>query len=87
MSDARAYPWWLPLLLGFLSAIGPLSTDMYLPAFPAIEAEFGLPLGSAQATLAVWFLGLGIGQLTQGTLSDRYGRRNPLLFSTAILWH
>jgi MFS transporter, DHA1 family, multidrug resistance protein len=84
MSDARAYPWWLPLLLGFLSAIGPLSTDMYLPAFPAIEAEFGLPLGSAQATLAVWFLGLGVGQLTQGTLSDRYGRRTPLLFSTAI---
>lgn len=84
MSDARAYPWWLPLLLGFLSAIGPLSTDMYLPAFPAIEAEYGLPLGSAQITLAVWFLGLGIGQITQGALADRFGRRTPLLFSTAI---
>ena len=84
MSDARAYPGWLPLLLGFLSAIGPLSTDMYLPAFPAIEAEYGLPLGSAQITLAVWFLGLGVGQITQGALADRFGRRTPLMFSTAI---
>ncbi len=79
-----AYPSWLPLLLGFLSATGPLSTDMYLPAFPSIEAEFAVPLGSAQITLAAWFLGLAIGQITQGTLSDRYGRRAPLMLSTAL---
>jgi DHA1 family bicyclomycin/chloramphenicol resistance-like MFS transporter len=79
-----AYPSWLPLLLGFLSATGPLSTDMYLPAFPAIEQEFALPLGTAQVTLAAWFAGLAIGQISQGTLADRYGRRAPLMLSTAL---
>ena len=84
MTARPDYPSWLPLLLGFLSAVGPLSTDMYLPAFPAIEAEYHLPLGSAQITLAAWFLGLAIGQLTQGTLADRFGRRLPLTISTAM---
>ena len=69
----------LPLLLGFLTAVGPLSTDMYLPAFPAIEAGYGLTAGSAQITLASWFAGLAVGQITQGTLSDRFGRRAPLI--------
>lgn len=78
------YPVWLPVLLGFLSAIGPISTDMYLPAFPAIEASLGLKLGSAQVTLATWFLGLAIGQITQGSLADRFGRRAPLIIGTAI---
>ena len=78
------YPLWLPLLLGFLSAVGPLSTDMYLPAFPAIEASLGIRLGSAQVTLATWFLGLAIGQITQGSLSDRFGRRQPLIVATLI---
>ncbi|WBV42504.1 multidrug effflux MFS transporter [Pseudoroseomonas cervicalis] len=72
-------PAWLPLLLGFLTAIGPLSTDMYLPAFPSIEADFGAPHGSAELTLAAWFLGLAVGQLVQGTLGDRLGRRRPLI--------
>jgi DHA1 family bicyclomycin/chloramphenicol resistance-like MFS transporter len=74
----------LPLLLGFLSATGPLSTDMYLPAFPAIETSLGVPIGSAQWTLASWFLGLAIGQITQGSLSDRFGRKAPLMVATAV---
>lgn len=69
-------PAWLPLLLGFLTAAGPLSTDMYLPAFPAIEASLGGQPGTAQVTLATWFTGLAVGQITQGSLSDRYGRRD-----------
>jgi DHA1 family bicyclomycin/chloramphenicol resistance-like MFS transporter len=77
-------PVWLPLLLGFLTAIGPLSTDMYLPAFPAIEHGFGAPPGSAELTLAAWFLGLSVGQLVQGTLGDRLGRRRPLLIGLFI---
>jgi DHA1 family bicyclomycin/chloramphenicol resistance-like MFS transporter len=77
-------PSWLPLLLGFLTAVGPASTDMYLPAFPAIEASFGSPAGSAQYSLAAWFAGLAVGQITQGTLSDRLGRRLPLIVSTAL---
>lgn len=78
------FPVWLPPLLGVLIAVGPVSTDMYLPAFPAIEASLGGRPGTAQVTLATWFLGLAIGQVTQGTLSDRFGRRAPLILGTAI---
>jgi DHA1 family bicyclomycin/chloramphenicol resistance-like MFS transporter len=78
------FPSWLPLLLGFLTAVGPATTDMYLPAFPAIEASFGSRPGSAQLTLAAWFAGLAIGQLSQGTLSDRFGRKRPLMVATAV---
>ncbi len=72
------------MLLGFLTAVGPLSTDMYLPAFPAIEASYHAPVGTAQITLASWFAGLAVGQITQGTLTDRYGRRAPLMLGLAI---
>lgn len=78
------YPAWLPLLLGFLTAVGPLSTDMYLPAFPAMEISLRTGEGTAQITLATWFVGLAIGQLTQGSLSDRFGRRGPLIVATAL---
>jgi DHA1 family bicyclomycin/chloramphenicol resistance-like MFS transporter len=77
-------PPFLPLLLGFLQAVGPISTDMYLPAFPAIEASFHTLPGSAQITLAVWLLSLAVGQLLQGALSDRFGRRAPLLIGTIV---
>ncbi|HEX5327672.1 MAG TPA: multidrug effflux MFS transporter [Acetobacteraceae bacterium] len=75
---------WLPAPLGVLTAVGPASTDMYLPAFPAIEAALREPAGSAQLSLAAWFAGLAVGQITQGTLSDRYGRRHPLIAATAF---
>lgn len=78
------YSAWLPVLLGVLTAVGPLSTDMYLPAFPAIETSLGGRPGTAQVTLATWFAGLAIGQITQGSLSDRYGRRGPLVIGTAV---
>ena len=78
------FPTWLPILLGVLSAVGPVSTDMYLPAFPAIEATYGGHAGTAQITLATWFLGLAVGQITQGALADRFGRRWPLIFGTAV---
>jgi DHA1 family bicyclomycin/chloramphenicol resistance-like MFS transporter len=77
-------PRWLPLLLGFLTAVGPISTDMYLPAFPAIEAELGTSRSSVEITLASWFVGLAVGQLVQGTLADRFGRRLPLIAGTAV---
>ena len=67
------FPAWLPFLLGLLTAVGPLATDMYLPAFDAIEADFGTAPGTAQLTLSAWFAGLCVGQMTQGTLSDRFG--------------
>ncbi len=77
-------PAWLPLLLGVLTAVGPISIDMYLPAFPQIEADLGGAPGTAQVTLAAFFAGLSFGQLMQGSLSDRFGRRAPLLFGTAL---
>jgi DHA1 family bicyclomycin/chloramphenicol resistance-like MFS transporter len=80
----RPIPVWLPILLGFLQAVGPISTDMYLPAFPAIEHSFHAPDGSAQITLGSWVLGIAIGQLMQGSLADRFGRRGPLLLGTVV---
>ena len=77
-------PVWLIVLLGALSAVGPLSTDMYLPAFPTIDTELGSATGAAQITLAAWFVGLAIGQFGQGPASDRWGRRAPLLVGLAI---
>src|ERR1700728_2500581 len=76
-------PTWLPSLLGYFIAVGPAATDMYLPAFPAVEHSFGTAPGTAQLTLATWFAGLAVGQITMGTLSDRFGRRTPLIFGTA----
>jgi MFS transporter, DHA1 family, multidrug resistance protein len=75
---------WLPALLGYISAVGPLATDMYLPGLPTIEAEFHAIPGSSQITLAAWLLGLAIGQVLQGTLSDRFGRRAPLLVAMGL---
>ncbi|GAN54857.1 multidrug effflux MFS transporter [Tanticharoenia sakaeratensis] len=70
---------WLPLLLGFLTAVGPVSTDIYLPAFPDLERSFHSGTGSASMTLSAWMIGLALGQITMGPLSDRYGRRIPML--------
>jgi MFS transporter, DHA1 family, multidrug resistance protein len=77
-------PAWLPRLLGFFIAVGPAATDMYLPAFPAVESTFGTAPGTAQLTLAAWFAGLAVGQITQGTLADRFGRRRPLAIGFAV---
>ncbi len=71
-------------LLALLTAVGPLSTDMYLPAFPAMKLDLGGGPGQTQLTLAAWFLGLSVGQVTHGPLSDHYGRRPPLLLGTAL---
>jgi DHA1 family bicyclomycin/chloramphenicol resistance-like MFS transporter len=80
----RGVPRGLPLLLGLLTAVGPVSTDMYLPAFPRLEADLGHVAGGAQITLAAWFAGLAFGQIAQGSLSDRFGRRAPLLAGMAL---
>ena len=83
-NNAMPVPSWLPILLGFFIAVVAFSTDMYLPAFPAIEASLGAPAGSAQLTLATWFAGLAVGQITQGTLADRFGRRVPLMVGFGV---
>lgn len=77
-------PGWLPVLLGFLTAVGPVSTDIYLPAFPALEHSLNSPAGSAGMTLSAWMIGLAIGQITMGPLSDRFGRRIPMLIGMIV---
>jgi MFS family permease len=74
---------WL-ILLGGLVAIGPLSTDMYLPAFPAMARDLGGRPGAMAYTLASYFVGLALGQLFYGPVSDRFGRRRPFLAGLAL---
>jgi DHA1 family bicyclomycin/chloramphenicol resistance-like MFS transporter len=69
----------LALLLGGLSAFGPLSIDMYLPAFPEIAERLATGQSQVQLTLTAFMIGLAAGQAVFGPLSDAYGRRTPLL--------
>jgi len=72
------------LILGALSAFGPLAIDFYLPAFPAMAQAFATDEQHVQTTLAAYFLGLSIGQLAYGPVADRFGRRKPLLFGVTL---
>ncbi|MGN6369976.1 MAG: multidrug effflux MFS transporter [Phycisphaerae bacterium] len=74
----------LILLLGSLAAMGPLAIDMYLPTMPAIADSLHTDMASVQRTLSSYFVGLAIGQLIYGTLSDRLGRKRPMLFGLAV---
>ncbi|BCS32319.1 Bcr/CflA family drug resistance efflux transporter [Luteitalea sp. TBR-22] len=74
----------LILLLGSLTAIAPMSIDMYLPAFPTLEQALATDAAAVQRTLSVFFLGLSLGQLGYGPMSDRFGRRLPLLVGLAL---
>jgi DHA1 family bicyclomycin/chloramphenicol resistance-like MFS transporter len=72
------------LLLGALTALGPFTIDLYLPAFPALEASLGVSEAQVQLTLAGTTVGFALGQLVVGPLSDRFGRRLPLILATAL---
>ena len=74
--DAADYG--LILLLGSVSALGPLAIDMYLPSFPAIAAELHSTTAAVERTMAAYFAGLAIGQLFYGPAGDRFGRKLPL---------
>lgn len=72
------------LILGALSAFGPLAIDFYLPAFPALAQAFATDVEHVQLSLASYFVGIALGQLVYGPLADRYGRRKPLLAGVAL---
>jgi DHA1 family bicyclomycin/chloramphenicol resistance-like MFS transporter len=74
----------LALVLGAIVAVGPLTIDMYLPALPTITDELRTSSATVQLTLTGTLIGLGLGQLVLGPLSDALGRRRPLLAGTAL---
>ena len=74
----------LTLVLGLVMAIGPLAIDMYLPALPALQAQFATSESRVQHTLSAYLLGLAFGQLLFGPIADRYGRKRPLLGGLAV---
>lgn len=72
------------LLLGALTALGPFTIDLYLPAFPALEESFDVSAAAIQLTLTGTTVGFGLGQLVVGPFSDKVGRRLPLILATAL---
>jgi DHA1 family bicyclomycin/chloramphenicol resistance-like MFS transporter len=74
----------LVLALGGLSSFGPLALDLYLPALPQLAEDLHVPDASAQLSLSVCLIGLALGQLLVGPLTDRVGRRRPLLVGVAL---
>lgn len=73
------------LILGYLAALGPLCTDLYIASLPEITRVFATTPSATQLSLTASLVGLGIGQLLFGPLSDRYGRRLPLMASLTLL--
>src|SRR3954452_5660235 len=72
------------LLLGGFTAFGPLSMDLYLPAFPGLAADLGASQSAVQLTLTADVIGLVVGQLVLGPLSDARGRRRLIIGSTMV---
>lgn len=83
LSSRGALPGWL-ILMGALTAIGPFAIDMYLPAFPTIAANLGVPRGDVERTLAAYLIGLALAQVFYGPMADRFGRKPPLMVGLAL---
>ncbi|WP_369045603.1 multidrug effflux MFS transporter [Sinomonas sp. P10A9] len=81
-SDGSLTAPWL-LILAFLGTTAPLSTDVYLPSFPRVQQEFAASASGVQLTLTGFLIGMAVGQLAFGSLSDKFGRMRPLLVGTA----
>jgi DHA1 family bicyclomycin/chloramphenicol resistance-like MFS transporter len=74
----------LVIILGALTAFNSMSIDMYLPAFPQMSKDLAVPLGTVQLSISAFLVGSAIGQLIYGPLSDRWGRKLPLLYGLGI---
>ncbi|MFI2225133.1 multidrug effflux MFS transporter [Streptomyces fradiae] len=72
------------LVLGGLTALPPLSMDMYLPALPEVTGSLGAPAATVQLTLTACLAGMALGQLVVGPMSDKWGRRRPLLIGMVV---
>ncbi|MDQ0712976.1 DHA1 family bicyclomycin/chloramphenicol resistance-like MFS transporter [Streptomyces luteogriseus] len=71
-------------LLGSLTAVPPLAMDMYLPSLPEVTRSLHAPAATVQLTLTACLAGMAVGQLVVGPMSDRWGRRRPLLAGLAV---
>nr|WP_245727498.1 Bcr/CflA family multidrug efflux MFS transporter [Streptomyces vietnamensis] len=72
------------LVLGGLTALPPLSMDMYLPALPEVTGALRAPAATVQLTLTACLAGMALGQLVVGPMSDKWGRRRPLLIGMLV---
>lgn len=84
LSAGRYKRLWIVLVLGSLASFGPLSLDMYLPALPDLAGDLHTSTSLAQMSLTACMLGLSIGQLIAGSVSDVRGRRTPLLIGLIL---
>ncbi|GAB3326474.1 multidrug effflux MFS transporter [Larkinella ripae] len=82
MSPKRYF--FLILILGSLTALGPFSIDMYLPGFPAIAKDLHTTAANVSLSLSGFFIGISVGQLLYGPLLDRFGRKKPLYFGLTV---
>lgn len=78
-NESRGRPLIIAVVLGLLAVFGPFSMNLYLPVLPELTGDLGTSTSLAQLTITACLLGLAVGQLAAGPLSDRYGRRPPLL--------
>lgn len=77
-------PWGLVILLGSMTAFGPMAIDMYLPSLPTIGASLNATAGQTQATMGAFLAGMAIGQFFYGPASDRIGRKAPVLLGAGV---
>lgn len=84
LSAQRRTGWLVTLVLGGLTALAPLSMDMYLPALPKVTDALHSPAATIQLTLTACLAGMALGQLVVGPMSDRWGRRRPLLVGMVV---
>mgnify|MGYP003585786124 FL=1 len=84
MAMSKRQELWLIVFLGVMSAMAPLSTDMYLPALPTVQNDLGISASVAQMTLTMTLIGMAVGQIFLGPISDRYGRKVPLLIGMIL---
>ncbi len=75
----------LTAMLGLLSAVGPLTTDMYLPSMPNIARQFHSSAEQVQLTVSAYLAGFAVGQMCYGPLADRHGRK-PVLLAAVLLY-
>lgn len=84
MDQIRNSKLYLLMVVGAISALGPFVTDFYLPSLPALAGYFTTTASLVQLSLTFSMIGLAVGQLFIGPMSDRYGRKQPLVWSMVV---